>query len=227
MQLTAFKVWGVVGVDMDGDGKPDMVIANYTYGEYYFSSYLNTNKGNTVPTFNNGTTQVFSICENASADTITSLLYVSDTERGRPKHGPYRRHRVMAERLPVFPLPIQQVPAVPASRQVMQVTYTPATGFSGTETFAILLSDGAGGTDTTTFTVTVNPLPVVPAITGAAFVCVGSNTTLSDTATGGSWSSTDASIATVNSAGMVTGIGAGADTIQYSKTNGCGTATSS
>jgi len=40
------------------------------------------------------------------------------------------------------------------------VTYTPDTGFHGTDTFTYTASDGKGGTDTATVTVTVNPLVI-------------------------------------------------------------------
>ncbi len=73
-------------------------------------------------------------------------------------------------------------------------------------------------------TVTVNPLPVIPAITGLSSVCAGATITLSNTDTGGIWSSTIPTIATVNAiTGQVTGASFGVDTIKYYVTNSCGT----
>jgi uncharacterized protein YjdB len=74
--------------------------------------------------------------------------------------------------------------------------------------------------------VTVNALPIVPAIKGASSVCLNSSTTLSNTTTGGTWSSNNTSVATVDSAGLVNGVGAGTATIIYNVTNasGCSTA---
>ena len=74
--------------------------------------------------------------------------------------------------------------------------------------------------------VTVNGLPIVPAITGANAVCLNSTTTLGNTTAGGVWSSNNTSIATVDNAGLVNGVGAGTATITYSVTNasGCSTA---
>ncbi|MFL5347091.1 MAG: Ig-like domain-containing protein [Hyalangium sp.] len=43
-----------------------------------------------------------------------------------------------------------------------RIHYTPAPGFSGTETFTYTLSDGNGGTDSATVTVTVTKLPEPP-----------------------------------------------------------------
>lgn len=72
--------------------------------------------------------------------------------------------------------------------------------------------------------ITVNPSPNAGVITGPTFVCAGASITLSDTATGGTWSSVFPSIATVNSSGIVTGVSAGIDTIKYtSSTAFCGT----
>jgi uncharacterized protein YjdB len=66
--------------------------------------------------------------------------------------------------------------------------------------------------------VTVNPLP--PATTGSPIVCAGSTTAL--TGTGGTWSSSNVTIATVNSSGIMTGINAGNATITYRYTaTGC------
>jgi Secretion system C-terminal sorting domain len=58
---------------------------------------------------------------------------------------------------------------------------------------------------------------VVGAISGTLVVCVGNNTTLSDTTVGGLWSSADTSIATISGAGVVHGVAAGTDTLFYIK----------
>ena len=83
------------------------------------------------------------------------------------------------------------------------------------------------GSATATFVVTVNPLPNAGTITGTdTAVCPGVTITLVDTASGGTWSSSNA-LATVSSTGIVTGVTAGADTITYSVTTVCGTASTS
>ena len=70
----------------------------------------------------------------------------------------------------------------------------------------------------------INPgTAVLGAVTGPATVAAGSSITLADTTSGGSWSSSSTSIATVNSSGGVTGVAAGSVTISYSATNSCGT----
>jgi len=74
----------------------------------------------------------------------------------------------------------------------------------------------------------VSALPSAPAsISGTKSICIGSTTTLGDSTTGGVWSSLSPSIATVTSAGIVTGISAGTATIRYTITNGGGCSNSS
>ncbi len=70
-----------------------------------------------------------------------------------------------------------------------------------------------------TVVATVNALPAV--ITGTATVCVGSATTLANTTTGGTWSSTFPMIATISSAGVVTGMNVGTTEVSYTLATGC------
>jgi uncharacterized protein YjdB len=64
---------------------------------------------------------------------------------------------------------------------------------------------------------------IVPeAIGGTASVCVGANTTLTHSVTGGTWSSNDAGVASIgSSSGIVTGISPGTTTITYTRTTDC------
>ena len=79
------------------------------------------------------------------------------------------------------------------------------------------------GTNEARKIITINPSPVVPAISGPTSQCVGTNISLGDGLGGGIWTSSDATIATVNlSTGVVTGTGAGIATISYTITNSFG-----
>ncbi len=73
--------------------------------------------------------------------------------------------------------------------------------------------------------ITVNTAPSTPAaIGGTTAVCVGATTTLTDATAGGSWSSSNTTVATVDASGLVSALVAGTSTISYVFTNSCGTA---
>jgi len=79
--------------------------------------------------------------------------------------------------------------------------------------------------DTAQIKVTVNPLPDAGTIKGNTTICTGTTTIFIDTATGGTWASSNSSTASINSAsGLVDGVSAGTATISYVYTNSCGTA---
>ncbi len=67
--------------------------------------------------------------------------------------------------------------------------------------------------------------PVVSAITGSNFVCLGLNTNLSDATVGGVWTSNASLYGTVSNAGVVNGKATGNFVISYAVTNACGTTT--
>ena len=80
----------------------------------------------------------------------------------------------------------------------------------------------AGGT--ATVVVTVNPLPTVSPMTGGGTtICSGSTLSFSDATTGGTWSSSNTAVATVNTSGVVTGVAGGTTVISYALSNSCGT----
>ncbi len=96
------------------------------------------------------------------------------------------------------------------------------TGISGGEdTIKYTVINGCGST-VVKHVVTVDPLPVVGAISGPPDVCVASNITLTNATPGGTWSVTNGRAA-VTSGGLVTGVTAGVDTINYAVANACGT----
>jgi uncharacterized protein YjdB len=94
-----------------------------------------------------------------------------------------------------------------------------------------VVSGIAAGTDSIKFTdpvtgcftgaiVTINP--AVGAITGAASVCMNQTTALADVTSGGAWTSSNTSFATVDPvSGVVTGVAVGAPVITYMTPTGC------
>lgn len=65
-----------------------------------------------------------------------------------------------------------------------------------------------------------NTTTTITAITGSSTVCLGATITLGNTTAGGTWSSSNTAIATVNSSGVVTPISAGNVDILYSISSG-------
>ncbi len=96
----------------------------------------------------------------------------------------------------------------------------------GTATVSYTVTNSCGTAVATTI-VTVNPLPAAGSITGSATLCVLASSALTDMTSGGTWSSSNISVATVDAAGMMTGVSAGIDTVKYSVANSCGIAVAS
>jgi hypothetical protein len=104
--------------------------------------------------------------------------------------------------------------AISFGLQTLEGSYT-ATGTFITTSVISTMSGSA--------TVTIIALPAPAAIGGLKSGCAGTTIPLTDATAGGVWSSLTPSIATISSAGIVTGIVAGTATIQYTITNpgGC------
>lgn len=90
---------------------------------------------------------------------------------------------------------------------------------AGTAVITYTVTNANGCSTAVTILVTVNALPTVAAITGNPNVCVGNTTQLSNATAGGTWSSSDATIASVDASGLVSGVLDGTATISYSVTN--------
>ncbi len=84
---------------------------------------------------------------------------------------------------------------------------------SATITYTI----GTGCYVTTTMNVLLSPSP----ITGTLTMCAGSTTPLTDAISGGVWSSSDLTVATVGTTGIVSGIAPVTSRISYSLPTGC------
>ena len=95
---------------------------------------------------------------------------------------------------------------------------------AGVDTISYAVTNSCG-TATTTYVITVNPLPSAGTIVGSSNACLGSIVSLTDASTGGTWSSSNTTVATVDGSGNVSALSLGIACITYTVTNGCGTAT--
>jgi len=96
---------------------------------------------------------------------------------------------------------------------------------AGTDSVMYSVSNSCG-TAMTAVGITINPQPVAGMITAVSdSLCPGAMDTLTDTVSGGVWSTSNTSIATITTTGIVGGVIPGVDTISYTVTNVCGTAT--
>jgi hypothetical protein len=150
-----------MGLGMDGAG--NIFIADYG------NNVVRVLSTDIAPSFVNGPLQGFVACSNASSS-INSLLGVSDVDPGQ------------TETWTVLSGPLNGalagLPATVTSTggtvTPSGLSYTPASGYSGTDVFTIQVSDGIA-TSVTTITATVNPTPNVTAPSSQA-VCNGAAT---------------------------------------------------
>ena len=142
-----------------------------------------------------------------------------------------------------YPMTVNQTPAAIAgassvcSGHTITLTDTnPGGAWSSSNTAVVTVGGGTGiasgiapgtagitytltGGCNTSVTVTVNLSPA--AITGPSSVCSGSSVTLSETTTGGAWSSSNAAIASTTGSDIITGVSAGMASIIYTLPAGC------
>jgi Glycine rich protein/Secretion system C-terminal sorting domain/Bacterial Ig domain len=140
---------------LDPSGTLTAYTQNYNSGNGYVSL---TYTVVTIPTFLNSSPQSLHVCQNTGATDITSILHVKDLQTGKtetwsqsaaPDHGSI--------------LSFSSATASSGSANIKPggtITYTPANGYSGLETFAVQESDGTT-TSTMIVNVTVNALPTI------------------------------------------------------------------
>ena len=93
---------------------------------------------------------------------------------------------------------------------------------SGNYSVSITTNSGCTATSAATI-VTVNPLPVLTAIIGSTSVCENGTVSIANAQSGGLWSTSDNTIATINAVtGVVTGVNPGTTTLTYTYTNANG-----
>jgi gliding motility-associated-like protein len=118
-----------------------------------------------------------------------------------------------------------------ASSNTATATVNSATGVvtgvsAGSVNVSYTVTDANGCTSKQSALVNVIAFPTVAAITGASSVCVGSNVSYVNATSGGVWSSSNTSVASVSANGTVSGVSPGQATITYAVTNATGCVTS-
>ncbi len=91
---------------------------------------------------------------------------------------------------------------------------------AGTTIISYTVTNGCG-TAVATHTVTISSAASAGVVSGPSGICVGALAAFTETVSGGAWSSSNAH-ATITTAGVVTGITPGTDTISYTISGPCG-----
>ena len=89
----------------------------------------------------------------------------------------------------------------------------------GTPTISYTITNASGCSASATYSITVNVSPNAGTILGTSVLCVAATTHLSDVVVGGSWTSSDGSLAVIDGTGLVTGVASGNPIISYSVSN--------
>jgi uncharacterized protein YjdB len=167
-----------------------------------------------TPVFTGGTSQNLAMCQNSGTQSLSSQMVVNDLDLGQtlsytivsaPTHGT------------VFNFP-GTTTTNGGNVSPVGFGYAPTAGYNGTDVFIVRVSDGTLSSQTS-INITINPLPVVAAITGTASACIGNTSQLACTTINGVWSSSNVFVADVASNGLVTAQAAGTATISYTVTN--------
>ncbi|NDC42605.1 MAG: T9SS C-terminal target domain-containing protein, partial [Chitinophagia bacterium] len=93
---------------------------------------------------------------------------------------------------------------------------------AGTTNITYTVTNSRGCTAIATVGITINARPATPVISGATSLCIGTSATLTADVTGGTWASSVASVAAIDTAGLLTASAAGVTTISYTITSSLG-----
>lgn len=190
-------------------------LTNDSTFDNFFLAKLSTSVGPYSPHFLNGDFETISVCEGSGPFSIDSQLAVIDSNLATTVTWSVLEgasHGVLSISYSTLTTTGTLVP--------IGLSYTPTTGYHGTDTFRVKVNDGSTS-DSITIFVTIDSIPVIASITGANTVCSGATISLANITPGGYWSSSSPTNATVDTAGVVSGISAGSAIISYSIPSSC------
>ncbi len=167
------------------------------------------------PYFIGGHLQTLNVCMDGSVPT-NSQLAIADMDAGQTETWTITT-------LPAHGSLVAGYTAVSTGSTITPsgLSYTPNTSYVGSDMFRVAVSDGKSS-DTTTVNVSVAPYPDAGIISGIDSVCPGNTVTLSETVSGGIWSTSSYTISYITSHGIAKGLIPGKDTIIYTVVYSCG-----
>jgi hypothetical protein len=198
-------------------------VAFNTSGDLMIADYMNSRIRmigipDHPPHFTGGSVETLTICAGEVPVSIDTLLAINDPDVGQTETWSLETSPLHGVATVVYTATSTGGVILPSG-----LTYAPSGTYSGSDMFQVKISDG---TDTAivTINVSINSLPYAGIITGIDSVCPGASVPLSESVTGGLWSSATIAIATVSSTGIAAGIAPGTDTVIYTIINACGIA---
>ena len=215
--LNGYFADNLVSVDISTDGGSSWnLISDYTYmdiGDY--ASFV-TQTSDLTP-YVGSTNCMLRFYYNTNYGYFWALDNVSVT--GTPVTGPAP---VWTPSTYLYSDPALTVPYV-AGTPTFEVYVHPTTVATATTVDYVAATTLSGCSSFDTSTVTITTPPAITA-SGSTNICAGNTLTLSNTATGGTWTTSNTTVATVSAGGVVSGVSAGADTVYYTVA-GCSTYT--
>jgi hypothetical protein len=173
-----------------------------------------------TPSFAYGHGQLINLCSSGTTATINTQMGITDLDLAQPETwtvvtGPANGS-------------LSGFPYTTASAGTDSVTfptglsYTPVTGFTGTDSFRVKVTDGVYSDVATIYISIGTPAGIVSSASSSA-VCDGSSVYFSESVPGGLWSVSNSNASVQVFSGMVSGLSVGPDTLIYTVSNSCGT----